>query len=48
MLVFAREHTVGLSEDGTIWAWGSNAAGQLGGGTTEMHYYHPVQIKVKK
>lgn len=26
-------HTVGLKHDGTLWAWGGNAAGQLGDGT---------------
>ena len=28
------EHTVVLKTDGTVWAWGHNAAGQLGDGTT--------------
>ncbi|HWR69324.1 MAG TPA: regulator, partial [Desulfomonilia bacterium] len=26
-------HTIGLRSDGTIWAWGLNANGQLGNGT---------------
>jgi alpha-tubulin suppressor-like RCC1 family protein len=26
-------HTLGLKSDGTLWAWGNNARGQLGGGT---------------
>ena len=27
-------HTVMVKQDGTLWAWGSNNAGQLGDGTT--------------
>ncbi|MGH9154987.1 MAG: hypothetical protein ACRD1K_03870 [Acidimicrobiales bacterium] len=27
-------HTLGLKGDGTVWAWGWNATGQLGTGTT--------------
>lgn len=29
-------HTVALQRDGSLWAWGSNSAGQLGDGTTTI------------
>jgi hypothetical protein len=37
------EHTIGLKNDGTLWAWGWNLYGQLGDGTTTDRYT-PVQI----
>ncbi|MFT3795403.1 T9SS type A sorting domain-containing protein [Flavobacterium sp.] len=30
----SRDHSVGIKEDGTLWAWGRNNYGQLGDGTT--------------
>lgn len=37
------DHNVGIRADGTLWAWGSNAYGQLGlGDTTDRH--RPVQV----
>lgn len=30
----AGPHSVGLKQDGTLWSWGNNWAGQLGDGTT--------------
>ncbi|MFP3835981.1 hypothetical protein SCA31_24090, partial [Chryseobacterium sp. SIMBA_028] len=36
-------HTVGLKIDGTLWAWGFNAYGQLGDGTFASKNV-PVQI----
>lgn len=35
--------TVALSKDGTVWAWGDNASGQLGDGTT-VNRLSPVQV----
>jgi len=36
-------HTVALKSDGTLWAWGSNAYGQIGDGTV-VNRYVPVKI----
>jgi alpha-tubulin suppressor-like RCC1 family protein len=36
-------HSVALKSDGTVWAWGWNAYGQLGDGTS-MNRYTPVQV----
>ena len=36
-------HTVAVKYDGTLWAWGSNAYGQVGDGTTTERT-SPVQI----
>jgi alpha-tubulin suppressor-like RCC1 family protein/chitodextrinase len=37
-------HTLMLSDDGTLWAWGDNIHGQLGDGTT-VNRAQPVEIK---
>jgi hypothetical protein len=37
------EHTIALRRDGTLWAWGRNAAGQLGDGTS-TNRVSPVQV----
>lgn len=36
-------HSLFLKSDGTVWAWGYNASGQLGDGTTTTRYT-PVQV----
>ena len=36
-------HTAGLKSDGTVWAWGANASGQLGDGTG-IDKLTPVQV----
>ncbi|POM25853.1 Regulator of chromosome condensation (RCC1) repeat protein [Actinomadura rubteroloni] len=37
------DHTLDVKNDGTVWAWGSNASGQLGDGTT-TNRTTPVQV----
>ena len=37
-------HSLAITSDGTLWAWGSNGEGQLGNGTDEMSPY-PTRIK---
>ena len=37
-------HCLALAEDGTVWAWGSNANGRLGDGTIENRVA-PVQVQ---
>lgn len=36
-------HTLAIADDGTVWAWGYNASGQLGDGTTSARTA-PVQV----
>jgi len=36
-------HALAVAADGTVWAWGRNANGQLGDGTT-VNRYAPVQV----
>ena len=39
------KHTIGLKGDGTLWAWGNNAAGQLGNSDdTYTNVHAPEQI----
>jgi alpha-tubulin suppressor-like RCC1 family protein len=39
-------HTIALKNDGTVWNWGYNWAGQLGGGTATEGSSSPVQVKL--
>jgi alpha-tubulin suppressor-like RCC1 family protein len=32
-------HSLAVKSDGTVWAWGANAAGQLGVGTTTLSHF---------
>ncbi len=34
------DHTLAIKNDGKVWAWGSNAYGQLGNGSTISSYVH--------
>jgi alpha-tubulin suppressor-like RCC1 family protein len=36
-------HSVALTSDGVVWAWGSNGAGQLGDSTATIRYF-PVRV----
>jgi alpha-tubulin suppressor-like RCC1 family protein len=36
-------HTLALARDGSVWAWGFNAKGQLGMGDTQARH-HPAQV----
>src|SRR5688500_2236932 len=36
-------HSLALTEDGTVWAWGTNSLGELGDGTTTDRS-SPVQV----
>jgi alpha-tubulin suppressor-like RCC1 family protein len=40
-----QSHTIALSSDGTVWAWGLNQYGQLGDGTT-MGRPYPAQVRL--
>lgn len=39
-----RSHTLSVRSDGSVFAWGANAAGQLGIGSSEPRRAEPVQI----
>ena len=44
MVAVGSFYTVALRNDGTVWAWGANGAGQLGDGTT-TNRRTPVQVQ---
>ena len=37
-------HSVALTADGSVWVWGSNASGELGGATTAGQSAVPLQV----
>lgn len=37
-------HTLAIAQDGTLWAWGDNAYGQLGAGTVGTDELNPKQV----
>jgi alpha-tubulin suppressor-like RCC1 family protein len=39
-------HSLALKNDGTVWAWGANASGQIGDGTTTSPRSFATQVKV--
>ena len=39
-------HSMALKNDGTVWAWGYNSAGELGNGTTQNETNIPLQVSV--
>jgi alpha-tubulin suppressor-like RCC1 family protein len=42
-IALGESHTLAIKSDGTLWAWGRNYEGQLGGGTTKQRNT-PIQI----
>ena len=44
MLEAGKNHIIALKADGSVWAWGDNAQGQLGDGTFVDRAY-PVEVK---
>ncbi|MBL8774326.1 MAG: hypothetical protein JNK12_00280 [Acidimicrobiales bacterium] len=40
------DHSLALLDDGTVWGWGGNFMGQLGGGTTSEFEEDPVQAGI--
>lgn len=39
-------HSLAIAQDGTVWAWGGNANGQLGFGAPGSEQHAPVQVPV--
>ena len=40
----AKDHTLGIRTDGSLWGWGDNASGQLGDGSREARRVPPAGI----
>jgi hypothetical protein len=43
MVSAGNDYTMAIRDDGTLWGWGDNSAGQLGNGTTDSKL-EPVQV----
>ena len=43
-IVAGREHALAVRSDGSVYAWGANASGQLGIGSVELQRNEPVQV----
>jgi len=44
VMVSASDHTVAVKADGSLWAWGHSASGQLGDGTSDRYKTLPVRV----
>jgi alpha-tubulin suppressor-like RCC1 family protein len=44
LLAAGAEHSLAVKRDGTLWAWGGNASGQLGDGTTTARR-SPIRVR---
>jgi len=38
------EHSLAIEDNGTLWAWGADSAGQLGNGATAIDQVTPIQV----
>jgi alpha-tubulin suppressor-like RCC1 family protein len=40
-------HSLAVTADNQVWAWGSNSTGQLGDGSAPTDQYTPVRVSVR-